>query len=230
MREVLTKDLPEIEMQTRDLKDSFEMLRNQVEELERMKSGLETREKSLDTAVKELERCLEKMIAERTKEAFRDYMEEQAETFEKIAKTYGKSVFIYLSFQRHRIDTLKILLIYIKTSETLEKQHRDSFLTLFRSNEFDRLARLEEARSTCERLEYMINSNMTAVDEVLIPSLKDLLLRVADLKTSISEKQAEQARLVGQEDELLNALNAEQEVFRKKVREAYENEVNDFWG
>lgn len=71
----------------------------------------------------------------------------------------------------------------------------------------------------------MINSNMTAVDEVLIPSLKDLLLRVADLKTSISEKQAEQAKLVGEEDELLNALNAQQEIFRKRVREAYENEV-----
>ena len=91
----MTKDLPEIEMQTRDLKDSFDMLRNQVEELERMKSGLETREKNLDTAVKEHERSLEKMIAEKTKEAFRDYMEEQAETFEKIAKTYGKSVFIH---------------------------------------------------------------------------------------------------------------------------------------
>ena len=227
----MTKDLPEIEMQTRDLKDSFDMLRNQVEELERMKSGLETREKSLDNAVKEHERSLEKMIAEKAKEAFRDYMEEQAETFEKIAKTYGKSVFIYL-FTDIELILLKFILIYIyiQTSETLEKQHRDSFLTLFRSNEFDRLARLEEARSTCERLEYMINSNMTAVDEVLIPSLKDLLLRVADLKTSISEKQAEQARLLGQEDEFLNALNAEQEVFRKKVREAYENEVDGVWG
>jgi hypothetical protein len=68
---------------------------------------------------------------------------------------------------------------------------------------------------------------MKIVDEAIIPSLKDLLLKIKDLKDDINELQGFQVKLIGEEDSLLNSLNEYQEALREKVKELYENEVSN---
>lgn len=89
----------------------------------------------------------------------------------------------------------------------------------------EKLGGILKAQQSCEKLEYLINFNMRTVDEVIIPSLKDLLLKVGDLKSEISELQSIQVSLLGEEDSLMNSLNELQEAFRGRIREIYENEV-----
>ena len=68
---------------------------------------------------------------------------------------------------------------------------------------------------------------MKIVDEAIIPSLKDLLLKIKDLKDDINELQGFQVKLIGEEDSLSNSLNEYQEALREKVKELYENEVSN---
>jgi len=89
------------------------------------------------------------------------------------------------------------------------------------------LARISKSIENCEKLEFLINFNMKIVDEAIIPSLKDLLLKIKDLKDDINELQGFQVKLIGEEDSLLNSLNEYQEALREKVKELYENEVSN---
>ena len=55
----------------------------------------------------------------------------------------------------------------------------------------------------CKNLDVSIDFNMKTVDDTLIPNLKELILKIIDLKREIGSLQASQLDLVSQEDQIL---------------------------
>lgn len=55
----------------------------------------------------------------------------------------------------------------------------------------------------CKNLDVSIDFNMKTVDDTLIPNLKELILKIIDLKREIGNLQASQLDLVNQEDQIL---------------------------
>ncbi len=66
---------------------------------------------------------------------------------------------------------------------------------------------------------------MKNVDEVIIPNLKEIILKINEIKKLVSQVQNMQVKAIEEEDELLNELNGLQMSFRGKIRNLYENEV-----
>lgn len=66
---------------------------------------------------------------------------------------------------------------------------------------------------------------MNNVDNVIIPNLKEIVLKIADLKKTIGLLQSKQGKLVEEEDRLLNELDGLQNSFRNRITDVYENEV-----
>lgn len=76
-----------------------------------------------------------------------------------------------------------------------------------------------------KKLEFQIDYNMNNVDNAIIPNLKEIVLKIADLKKTIGLLQTKQGKLVEEEDRLLNELDGLQNSFRSRITNVYENEV-----
>ena len=82
-----------------------------------------------------------------------------------------------------------------------------------------------QVKEDCDKLEYIITYNMRTVDDVIIPSLKEIILKINELKKTLTNIQNRQVNLIDEEDNLMNDLNQLQMQFRFKIRSIYENQV-----
>ena len=99
------------------------------------------------------------------------------------------------------------------------------FFLKFLGSYKEKLERFYQMKENCKKLEFIINFNMKNVDEVIIPNLKEIILKINEIKKVMAQVQNMQVKVVEEEDELLNELNGLQMDFRGKIRNLYENEV-----
>ena len=92
VQSILLKEQVILEESLIPMKENWLLLREKLENLEKMLLSHEKTAISHFETIKELEKGLEKALLDLTEDAFGDYMAEQAETFDRISKTYGKSV------------------------------------------------------------------------------------------------------------------------------------------
>lgn len=68
---------------------------------------------------------------------------------------------------------------------------------------------------------------MKNVDEVIIPSMKEIVLKINEIKKIVNELQAKQMKIIEKEDRIMNELNQLQMEFRTKMKSLYENQVKN---
>lgn len=77
-------------------------------------------------------------------------------------------------------------------------------------------------------MEFIIDYNMKNVDEEIIPNIREIVLKINEIKKSIVHLQSKQMKAIEQEDRLMNELNIIQMGYRTKIKNIYENQVKIF--
>lgn len=75
-------------------------------------------------------------------------------------------------------------------------------------------------------MEFIIDYNMKNVDEEIIPNLREIVLKINEIKKIVVHLQSKQMKVIEREDRLMNELNIIQTEYRTKIKNIYENQVN----
>lgn len=75
-------------------------------------------------------------------------------------------------------------------------------------------------------MEFIIDYNMKNVDEEIIPNLREIVLKINEIKKIVGHLQSKQMKVIEREDRLMNELNIIQTEYRTKIKNIYENQVN----